>query len=254
MKKILLTAGIVLISSAFLQTTAVAAEYTSNGAITFEADNDPTKPVDPTDPEKPVDPVDPTDPDGPNLGTAGPLSIDFASSFQFGNQKITSETMDYYAKLQEFTSGSAGPNYVQVTDNRGNNAGWRLTVKQNGQFKNENTLNQELTGSVIKLTEPAVKSNALGVTAPVPTETITLDASGSEAIVMTAAAQSGAGTWVNAWGAVETVRENDSNGQEVESAITKAISLTVPGNTPKDAVSYETTLTWTLSDTPGNEV
>lgn len=51
MKKILLTAGIVLISSAFLQTTAVAAEYTSNGAITFEADNDPTKPVDPTDPE-----------------------------------------------------------------------------------------------------------------------------------------------------------------------------------------------------------
>lgn len=56
---------------------------------------------------------------GPNPGTAGPLSIDFASSFQFGNQKITSETMDYYAKLQEFTSSLAGPNYVQVTDKRG---------------------------------------------------------------------------------------------------------------------------------------
>ena len=111
--------GIVILSSIILPITAVAAEYTSNGAIIFETDNDLTKPVDPTDPEKPVDPVDPTDPMGPNPGTAGPLSIDFASSFQFGNQKITSETMDYYAKLQEFTSSLAGPNYVQVTDKRG---------------------------------------------------------------------------------------------------------------------------------------
>lgn len=79
--------GIVILSSIILPITAVAAEYTSNGAIIFETDNDLTKPVDPTDPEKPVDPVDPTDPMGPNPGTAGPLSIDFASSFQFGNQK-----------------------------------------------------------------------------------------------------------------------------------------------------------------------
>ncbi|MBO6350352.1 WxL domain-containing protein, partial [Enterococcus casseliflavus] len=61
-------------STALLPTTVNAAEYTSNGAITFEADPNPTNPVDPTDPEKPVDPVDPTDPDGPNPGTPGPLS------------------------------------------------------------------------------------------------------------------------------------------------------------------------------------
>ena len=65
MKKSLITMGIVILSSIILPITAVAAEYTSNGAIIFETDNDLTKPVDPTDPEKPVDPVDPTDPMGP---------------------------------------------------------------------------------------------------------------------------------------------------------------------------------------------
>ncbi|EAC9512966.1 WxL domain-containing protein, partial [Listeria monocytogenes] len=32
-----------------------------------------------------------------------------------------------------------------------------------------------------------------------------------------------------------------------------AVALSVPGSTPKDAVSYTTTLTWVLSDTPGTE-
>ena len=38
-------------STALLPTAVNAAEYTSNGAITFEADPNPTNPVDPTDPE-----------------------------------------------------------------------------------------------------------------------------------------------------------------------------------------------------------
>ncbi len=126
-------------------------------------------------------------------------------------------------------------------------------MKQNGQFKNESTLNQELTGSVITLTSPAVKSNAVGVTAPVAEATITLDAAGAESVVMTAANQTGAGTWVNAWGSVETVTEIDKDGQEVQADVTKAVALSVPGSTPKDAVSYTTTLTWVLSDTPGTE-
>ena len=232
----------------------------TDGQVSFVPnDRDPTEvlPPDPG-PDGPDVEIPPIGPDG----QTGPLTIAYAPTLDFGTQEISNRDAVYsmVAEKQQLADTQGEENQVpyvsfaQVQDTRGSNAGWRLTVKQNGQFKNENTLNQELTGSVIKLTEPAVKSNALGVTAPVPTETITLDASGSEAIVMTAAAQSGAGTWVNAWGAVETVRENDSNGQEVESAITKAISLTVPGNTPKDAVSYETTLTWTLSDTPGNEV
>lgn len=237
MKKILLTAGIVLISSAFLQTTAVAAEYTSNGAITFEADNDPTKPVDPTDPEKPVDPVDPTDPDGPNLGTAGPLSIDFASSFQFGNQKITSETMDYYAKLQEFTSGSAGPNYVQVTDKRGTQEGWSLSVIQNGQFKTAQ--NEVLAGASLSISY----GTAISVTdmhyAPTVVENHTF-VPDSEMNLVNAPVGKGMGTWIYRFGA------DASEGA-------KAVKLNVPGRSVKLAKEYRTTLTWNLKNVPGTE-
>lgn len=61
-------------------------EYRSNGLVEFIPNVDPTEPVDPEnpDPEKPVKPIDPTDPEGPNPGTQGPLSIDYASSFDFG--------------------------------------------------------------------------------------------------------------------------------------------------------------------------
>ena len=50
-----------------------------------------TKPVDPVNPdtEKPVEPFDPTTPDTgnkPNEGTTGPLSIDYASSLDFGKK------------------------------------------------------------------------------------------------------------------------------------------------------------------------
>ncbi len=39
-----------------------------------------------------------------------------------------------------------GPNFVQVSDNRGTETGWTLKVKQNGQFKTE--VNQELAAKV----------------------------------------------------------------------------------------------------------
>lgn len=82
-------------------TVSVAAadggEYTSNGVINYVPNTETTDPVDPLDPEQPVTPVDPTNPDGkPNPGTNGPLSIDFASSLVFGEQKITSKTQTYY--------------------------------------------------------------------------------------------------------------------------------------------------------------
>ena len=52
-------------------------------------------------------------------------------------------------------------------------------------------------------------------------------------------------------GASRKVTENQQ-GQQVNATITRAISLTVPGKTPKDAVQYKTTLTWLLSDVPVN--
>ncbi|MFZ4355293.1 WxL domain-containing protein, partial [Enterococcus gallinarum] len=118
-------------------------EYQTNGAIQFAPNTNPTNPVDPTnpDPDKPITPVDPTDPTGPKPGTAGPLSIDYASSLSFGEQTITSKNMTYYAETQKYKDNAGadqeGPNFVQVSDNRGTETGWTLKVKQNGQFKTE---------------------------------------------------------------------------------------------------------------------
>ncbi len=73
--------------------------YTSNGIVEFTPSEEPTNLVDPTDPTNPVDPIDPTDPEGPNPGTNGPLSIDYASSLDFGVQKNHVEGSDLFLSL-----------------------------------------------------------------------------------------------------------------------------------------------------------
>lgn len=228
MKKSLITMGIVILSSIILPITAVAAEYTSNGAIIFETDNDLTKPV---------DPVDPTDPMGPNPGTAGPLSIDFASSFQFGNQKITSETMDYYAKLQEFTSSLAGPNYVQVTDKRGTQEGWSLSVIQNGQFKTAQS--EVLAGASLSISSGTAISVTDKQYAPTVVENHTF-VPNSEMNLVNVPAGKGMGTWIYRFGA-------DAS----EGAAT--VKLNIPGRSVKLAKEYRTTLTWYLKNVPETE-
>ncbi|WP_242278973.1 WxL domain-containing protein, partial [Bacillus cereus group sp. BfR-BA-01313] len=122
--------------------------YNSKVNIEFAPSNEPNKPVDPENPGG-----DPTGPNGPVVddpnqeGTQGPLSIDFASTLKFGNQKITSQDATYYAEPQKFEDGSDRPNYVQVTDNRGTESGWTLQVKQNAQLTSENK--HELDGATI---------------------------------------------------------------------------------------------------------
>lgn len=245
-----ITAALLLLTTG--TTTALAAdggEYKSNGVVEFVANPEPTSPIDPTnpDPNNPVKPVDPTNPNGPNPGTAGPLSIDFASSLDFGKNKITNKDETYFANAQELEDGRSVPNYVQISDQRGSNAGWTLTVKQEGQLSNDATQNKELTGAEIKLGSGQAVSNAEAMAEPT-TSDITLDPSGAVSKVMTAKAGAGAGTWVDRFGTVETV---DVNGESLQK--NKAVTLTVPGKTPKDAVKYKTELTWTLSDVPGNE-
>lgn len=223
---------------------AESADYNSNGAVKFVPNTDITPPVDPEnpDPENPVEPIDPTDPEGPNPGTQGPLSIDYASSLDFGENKISTRDAVYFAKAQELSDGRYVPNYVQITDNRGTNAGWTLQVQQNGQLGNASTQNNELTGAVIAFSGSAVAGTMTNVDAPTHPDGFTLDPNGATSLVMAATEGAGAGTWVNRFGEVD------------EDAISNsAITLSVPGSTPKDQVTYSTTLTWNLSDVPGNE-
>lgn len=221
--------------------------YQTNGVVKFIPNTDPSGPVDPTDPDpgKPVTPV----PD-PGPGTGGPLGIDYVSSLDFGVNEIANKNITYYANAQELRAGEGSkyvPNYVQISDNRGSNAGWTLTVKQEGQFSNDvaTTLNKVLEGAVIEFKNPTVTGKTQ-VTPPTAAEVITLDPKGAESLVMSAKPTAGAGLWVNLWGTVEEM--TDGEGKKIQK--NKAISLTIPGQTPKDAVQYSTKLTWKLSDVP----
>ncbi|HGF7742740.1 TPA: WxL domain-containing protein [Enterococcus faecium] len=231
-------------------------EYKSNGVVEFVPDDSSTDPVDPNDPDpdNPVQPWDPTTPDHePQPGTKGPLSLDYASSIDFGRNKISTTDQTYYAEAQylwnadhtEKDVDSARPNYVQVTDKRGNNAGWSLSVKQEGQLANKDTLNKELTGSTISFTDGVADSVMVGVKAPA-TYDFTLTP-GQSVNVMNAEENAGMGTWVDRFGTLETM---DIDGESVLK--NTAITLDVPGKTPKDAVQYSTALTWILADTPIN--
>lgn len=252
--------GIIALSALSLTsviTTGEASEskqYESNGAVEFIPNLDPTDPVNPVDPDpgKPVKPIDPTNPEGPNPGTNGPLSIDYASSIDFGKNRISNKDQVYFARAQAYNGEQQDtPNFVQISDNRGTNSGWTLTVKQPEQLKaTTDTLNDVLTGAQITLSNPKVNSNAQNVEKPVANEIVALNP-GEETVVTTATQGAGAGTWATYWGSVESVEERDENGDTQTVNVTKDVQLAVPGATPKDAVKYQAKLVWTLTDVPG---
>ncbi|MBO0459786.1 WxL domain-containing protein [Enterococcus hulanensis] len=260
--KILLSTVVLgAIAAAPLTTFAAEGEnggvYNSNGAIEFTPNTDPTNPVDPTDPTDPVQPIDPTDPEGPETGTNGPLSIDFASSLDFGKQKITSEDKVYLASAQPYQklgedgkpTGDIlyGPDYVQVTDNRGTEAGWSLTVAQEKQFTG--TADHELTGAAITLKGANVQT-ASESTKPTPNDSDLTLVPGEVSPVMSAQAGQGAGTYLNDWGTKDDLSVVQEDGKDVTK--TSNIQLAVPGATTKYAEKYSTKLVWTLTDVPGN--
>ena len=72
----------------------------------------PTEPLDPTDEDNPTD--EPTH-------NKGPLSLDYVSSIDFGTQKIN------MYKKEIYESTSLKP-FIQITDNRGTGAGWKVTA------------------------------------------------------------------------------------------------------------------------------
>lgn len=270
--KYTLMSALVLSALGAVSTNSYAAEVATrdtDAVVKFVPSEDPTNPVDPTDPENPVEPVDPTDPEKPvDPGSNGPLSLDYASSLDFGVQKITSSNQTYQAKAQhvKYKDGTEKdvPNYAQVSDNRGTLKGWSLSVKQNGQFTSEKS-NKTLTGATINFSNANINTNSES-TASVLTPNFTLDAAGASQIVMGAKDGEGAGTFVYQMGKAENIKENtdalasdgskDASGKDMsEKRMESAdVTLKVPGGTQKMAEKYATTLTWTLTDAPANAI
>lgn len=238
----LVTSGAVLISVIALgsatATAATVATKSTNGTVKFIADTDITDPVDPLDPEEPVNPVDPVDPEKPiDPGTAGPLSIDYASSLYFGEQKISTVDKVYTADAQPLSDATTRPNYVQVTDKRGGENGWTLQVKQDGQFVTAD--DNELVGASITFANGEAVTGSASAIPSILTAGFSLvpDGTGAAQVVMSAKAGEGAGTHL--------YRAGD------DATKASSISLSVPGKTIKYQDTYTTSLTWTLTDVPG---
>lgn len=229
-------------------------DYKSNGVVGFEENESITNPVDPTNPIEPVDPIDPNVPDGkPEPGQKGPLSIDFASSFSFGVNKISNKDQVYYADAQYYEQYEPTPNYVQVTDHRGTLAGWTLTVKQVGQFQStENVTYKTLPGVAVSLNNIGINSTVTDIDPPTSPNSIFLVPDSSEQLVLQANSGQGAGTWEEYWGELETVNQEKPDGTNGNRLVTKAVSLTVPGKTPKSATTYATTFIWSIKEIPQN--
>lgn len=205
-----------------------------------------------------VDPENPGEPGGEIVtvpskeGAAGPLSIDYVSDFQFDAQWISGNDERYYSKLTTIADKDGSnqrevPNFIQITDNRGNNMGWSLSVKQNGQLTSQTT-NTELTGAA--LTIHNLKSDAKnndGNNGPVLASSLTsnrftLNPNGAVTSLLVASENQGFGTWVILFG------ERDN----LTALADTAIELTVPGAAKKEKAHYTTELSWILSDEPSN--
>lgn len=225
-------------------------KYGTTGDVSFTASEDTENPVHPTnpDPEKPVTPVDPTDPDKPvGPGTAGPLSIDYVSSFQFGEQEIATTDKTYYAAPQVYLDEEGkeieeetSANYMQVTDKRGTSAGWNLKVEQVTPFTTtaEDAANPTLEGVTLKLN--AGTTNSLSNSAAPTAKTVSIDGINAPQTILNADSKQGTGTWTSTFGNYEA-------GEEY-----KGVELHIPGKVQTDAVKYQTKLNWSLEAGPEN--
>jgi len=227
-----------LLGTTIMSNTAFAADgasVKSIGTISYVPDDSTVTPIDPIDPdpEKPIVPTDPGDHENP---TAGPLSIDYVSNLRFGEQKTTGQNATYYANLDKIIESDGSqierPNFVQVTDKRGSNAGWHLTVTEDAQFKSGEN---ELTGAQLTLMNGTMATPNDGIE-PTAEQKIALTP-GTASDVLDAKADQGTGTWLDRFGTDEAAGK-------------KSVSLSVPGKTKKVQSEYKTSLTWTLTDTP----
>ncbi len=216
-----------------------SSQVNSNASVTFKANDNTVGPVDPTNPDSNFTPDNPNKPSNQK----GPLSIDFVSVFNFGVQDITTNDKTYNAALvtgknKSDTDSVDKPNYVQVTDNTGESLGWKLSVKQLDQLKNNS---DELKGAQIKLSNlEAITSSSSNAIKPTTNSNVIL-VPGNAVPITTAEKGQGEGTWVTRFGSTA------EQGKE-------SVQLFVPGASVKKIGAYTASLEWSLNKTPDNTV
>ena len=238
------------------------AKYNVKGEIVFEKNDGSVKPI---DPENPKEDMTPLNPDGSEAisPAGGLLSVDYASSFGFGKQSIENKNMLYGAQPQQFkASDSLRGNYVQVSDRRGTNAGWVLSIVQNDQFKTAK--NDVLTGAKLYLGNGALNSPNMteeGFKPELAPVNFVKDLSlasekvtgglelipGQTSIIMSADKGKGTGTWTLSYGQTKDKNIGVMGANEPAKA---SVLLSIPSSSNPVSSSYESTLTYRLSMVP----
>lgn len=225
--------GWILILTGFFAAFSFAASASaadSNANITFTPGEGAPPVVDPTDPTLPYepDPADPTEPQDPPTGETGPLTLDYVSTVDFGEQPIESST-------QIYESMTLRP-FIQVTDRRGTGEGWNVTA-QASSFTSEGE--ETLPGSVLSFLNGEAVSTSTSA-APTPNPSVVLNAGGSAVNVVTAGEDEGLGSWITRWFPTTGDTTNDN------------VMLEVPAGAAT-AGDHTAVITWTLTAAPGQE-
>lgn len=267
MKHALITAMIFLfLGSVCFSETALAQDVRSGtGDIEFSGKEDLNPSI--RHPES-LEEADP----GVVANTTGALRIDFAPQLSFNVGTISKKDASYLVNAQLYKNEiRPSGNFLQVSDYRGSTTGWKLQVRQEGQFQQRDHPENQLNGAILSFDKAwTITSSENPSGAPMVSkeivqmnnirETYTLaDATFKEGI--------GAGTWNIVFGASkdntndqdatlsprlnkngEVITDPDFNNQEVY--MNSAINLSIPGATKKVSGAYSTVLTWIIAELP----
>ncbi|HAA9529406.1 TPA_asm: WxL domain-containing protein [Listeria monocytogenes] len=266
----LLALGLIVapVLSGDFASAATSVTKDSKGIVKFDKsttpDPDPVNP-DPVDP----DPVIP-DPTDPPVGTDG-LWILAVSDWDFGTHNVSSlssgalnvhaadDTISTYVDAngngQQDLPGEVSVTkkvtpYAQISDVRGTNTGWTLSVTGSA-FKDSSTPAKMIPGAELTIPKSTVSSATSTAQAPTGYGSVTISMTGGAAVPVMAAKDmqtatptnfnddQGMGTWTDSFGS-----------QAVSATDTSKPKLSIPKNVVVADGTYQSTLTWTLSDTP----
>ncbi|ALQ15674.1 TPA: WxL domain-containing protein [Listeria monocytogenes] len=266
----LLALGLIVapVLSGDFASAATSVTKDSKGIVKFDKsttpDPDPVNP-DPVDP----DPVIP-DPTDPPVGTDG-LWILAVSDWDFGTHNVSSlssgalnvhaadDTISTYVDAngngQQDLPGEVSVSkkvtpYAQISDVRGTNTGWTLSVTGSA-FKDSSTPAKTIPGAELTIPKSTVSSATSTAQAPTGYDSVTISMTGGAAVPVMAAKDmqtatptnfnddQGMGTWTDSFGS-----------QAVSATDTSKPKLSILKNVVVADGTYQSTLTWTLSDTP----
>ncbi|EAC3924383.1 TPA: WxL domain-containing protein [Listeria monocytogenes] len=266
----LLALGLIVapVLSGDFASAATSVTKDSKGIVKFDKsttpDPDPVNP-DPVDP----DPVIP-DPTDPPVGTDG-LWILAVSDWDFGTHNVSSlssgalnvhaadDTISTYVDAngngQQDLPGEVSVTkkvtpYAQISDVRGTNTGWTLSVTGSA-FKDSSTPAKTIPGAELTIPKSTVSSATSTAQAPTGYDSVTISMTGGAAVPVMAAKDMQTATPTNFNDDQGMATWTDSFGSQAVSATdTSKPKLSIPKNVVVADGTYQSTLTWTLSDTP----